>query len=312
MEKVDCQLIHLNYKYYEGWGRHLELLKKHLQFQKNSKTKLVLANPFMYPIKPGESVIWMSAFEADHVPQEFVGPANRGIAMIVPTEWGKNAFINSGVTIPIYVCPEGITDDRYWNPPTDPFTFLHFDCTSAHNRKGSDLVLEAFSSVFGNMQGKAKLIMKGQPHRNYNPKPQPNVEYILEEYSPEEMVELWKKTNCFVFPSRGEGFGLPPLEAMGHSIPTILTNGSGMMPFARKGIPIRVDRKIAAEYEGYHGVGCWDEPDREQLAQMMGRVYYNYEEEKENAKLQFYGIWKDYNFAHVSLTLAKIINGIKK
>lgn len=306
--KVDCQLVHLNYKEWEGWGKHLEIIRKHLEFAKDSPYKLVLANPYNYPKKPGDKIIWVSTFEADRLPNEFIGPANEGIAVIVPAEWVKKVFINSGVTVPIYVCPEGITDRTVWHPSTDPFMFLHLDSTSAYNRKGTDLVLQAFINVFGNMQDKVELVMKGRDHQQTWTHPHlGNVVWIYENYSPKQMEVLWSNTNCFVFPSRGEGFGLPPLEAMGHGIPTILTNGSAMQSFARLGIPIRVAHKTQALYDKLSEYGEWEEPDLLELQKMMEFVYYNYVDEKAEAEMHAEIIWNNYNSRTVAMQLADTI-----
>lgn len=42
--------------------------------------------------------------------------------------------------------------------------------------------------------------------------------------SDDELVSLYKRAVCFVFPSIYEGFGLPPLEAMANGCPTIVSN----------------------------------------------------------------------------------------
>jgi len=308
--KVNAQFLSLNYKSFEGWGRHRELIESQLQFMNESPYKLVLANPYKIDLKPGEKVIYMSTFEADKLPDEFIGPANKAVAIIVPDIWVKNVFINSGVTVPIYIIPEGVTDNTVWHPEPKPFTFLHFDATSYANRKGGDMVLDAFISVFGNMQDKVKLIMKGRNHHVASPKKYNNVEYIFEDYNQAQMDDLWKKTNCFVFPSRGEGFGLPPLEAMAHGIPTIVTRGSAMETFSYYAIPLNVIGKITATYDGYTNFGKWDKPDSLKLRELMLMVYQNYEKEKRNAEFNSSIIWQDYNFSNIAPKLAELINAI--
>jgi hypothetical protein len=308
--KVNAQFLTLNYKPYEGWGRHQQLIQEHIDFLPDSSYKLVLSNPYDIPKKPTDKIIFMSTFEADRLPQQFIGPANEATAIIVPDTWVKEVFINSGVRVPVYVMPEGITDNTVWHPDQPPFTFLHFDFTSEHDRKGGKLVLSTFISLFGNMQNKAKLIIKGRDHHVVLPQRYPNVEYIFQNYTQSQMDDLWQRTHCFVFPSKGEGFGLPPLEAMGHGIPTIVTSGSAMKTFSYYGIPLGVTKKIPAQYEHYTGYGKWDMPDVKELGYLMQFVYDNYSKEKTNAEFNSHIIWQNYNFANIAPKLAELINAI--
>jgi glycosyltransferase involved in cell wall biosynthesis len=45
----------------------------------------------------------------------------------------------------------------------------------------------------------------------------------------EELKELYRNANCFIYPSLYEGFGLPPLEAMYNGCPVIVAR-SGALP----------------------------------------------------------------------------------
>jgi glycosyltransferase involved in cell wall biosynthesis len=48
--------------------------------------------------------------------------------------------------------------------------------------------------------------------------------YVDEEDKP----ALYRQASCFVFPSRLEGFGLPPLEAMACGVPVVTTDGGSL------------------------------------------------------------------------------------
>ena len=86
--------------------------------------------------------------------------------------------------------------------------------------------------------------------------------------------------DCYVFPSKGEGFGLPPREAMLAGCPTLFTNHTGMSDLANPEVnwPIRVK----VEEESPLG-GKWRIPDWDQVIETMRWVYRNREEAQERA-----------------------------
>jgi glycosyltransferase involved in cell wall biosynthesis len=58
--------------------------------------------------------------------------------------------------------------------------------------------------------------------------------------APSIFYELMRRATAFVFPSRYEGFGLPPLEAMHLGVPVIISN-SGALPEICGGAAVQVD-----------------------------------------------------------------------
>jgi glycosyltransferase involved in cell wall biosynthesis len=66
-----------------------------------------------------------------------------------------------------------------------------------------------------------------------------------------QLPDLYRRADVFVSTSWGEGFGLPPLEAMACGIPVVLTDSGGVRDFARPGencvlVPPRAVDQIAA------------------------------------------------------------------
>jgi glycosyltransferase involved in cell wall biosynthesis len=49
----------------------------------------------------------------------------------------------------------------------------------------------------------------------------------------DKLPALYRRSDVFVFPSWGEGFGLPPLEAMACGVPVVLTDSRGVHEYAR-------------------------------------------------------------------------------
>jgi glycosyltransferase involved in cell wall biosynthesis len=59
----------------------------------------------------------------------------------------------------------------------------------------------------------------------------PRIEVLSKELSSQDMPRLYKNFDCFVLATRGEGWGLPIIEAMAMEIPVIVTNWSGPTEF---------------------------------------------------------------------------------
>lgn len=56
--------------------------------------------------------------------------------------------------------------------------------------------------------------------------------------SDKELLELYLSSALFVYPSKGEGFGLPPIEAAALGVPVICSNSTAMRDFADHGIEL--------------------------------------------------------------------------
>jgi glycosyltransferase involved in cell wall biosynthesis len=89
---------------------------------------------------------------------------------------------------------------------------------------------------------------------------------------------VYRAADCFVLTTRGEGWGMPILEAMACGLPVIATNWSAQCDFMNEGnaYPIGVDRLVPAVakcpyYEGFR----WAEPSYADLRRLMRHVYAN-------------------------------------
>jgi hypothetical protein len=169
-------------------------------------------------------------------------------------------------------------DPTLWHPipVTMPTTHFNFMIAGRGNRKGIDLAYEAFRKVFvdpSKFSPVPRLILKSlQGHQDYHHWAAQHISGVLE---PEAERDLYASAHCYIQPSRGEGFGLQPLQAMSLGRPTILTDAHGHASFAHLGIGI--DAGISkADYFMYGDAGEWWEPDFEQLCEAMWDVYSNY------------------------------------
>jgi glycosyltransferase involved in cell wall biosynthesis len=157
---------------------------------------------------------------------------NRCNAVITPTEWNKEVFVNAGVTKPIYVVPLGVDTKKYIGNKTREFSLL-----SVHEALGKDASrenwkenLEAYYAIFygthhtevsytfkswnmsreGFYEYEKKLI----DNNGYDRALLPRVDILDMELVPQDMNQLYGKSWVFIKNSQKEGWCLPALEAM--------------------------------------------------------------------------------------------------
>lgn len=92
-----------------------------------------------------------------------------------------------------------------------------------------------------------------------------NVEF-LEGVSDEELPALYNLAEVFAFPSFGEGFGLPVLEAMACGTPVITTNRGSLAEVAGDAARL-VDPSSPEAIEGAIDAVCGDDARRERMRQ---------------------------------------------
>jgi hypothetical protein len=216
-------------------------------------------------------------WEASVLPPSFRDTLHEFDALIVPSLQNMELF--SQYHSNVRYAPLGVdTDKWYFQPRQTPDRYFNFLIGGSGKRKGTDLAFNAFRTVFKGWKKKwgpePQLIMKNPKgeakFRGYD-----RVVMSSGHLSNEAEIDLYSTAHCYVQPSRGEGFGLQPLQAMAQGIPTILTDAHGHSAFAKYGIPLDWDW-AEAEYFIYGDAGNWWEPNFEHLCELMWDVYNDY------------------------------------
>lgn len=217
-------------------------------------------------------------WEATVLPPTFRENIHEFETVIVPSE--QNVELFSRYHDNVQLCYLGVDAEKWrFQPRTMPTTRFNFLIGGSGSRKGTDLAVKAFINVFGDEGSWPKdgpvpyLIRK-------SPKPEdlehhPRIELVAGRISDDEEVDLYASAHVYLQPSRGEGFGLQPLQAIAQGCPTILTDAHGHAGFSHLGIGLSSTLSPAA-YFIYGDSGDWWEPDFDELCDAMRWTYDNY------------------------------------
>jgi glycosyltransferase involved in cell wall biosynthesis len=251
-----------------------------------------------------------SMFETDGLPPGWAEACNGMDRVWVPTHFNADTFRRAGVAAgKLVVLPLGVDAERFDPAAAAPlaipeqtgFTFLStFQWT---RRKGWDVLLRAYLGAFERWDDVTLLIRsyhgRGEPvseriraclaELGREPDDIPRI-VVLERAIPERLLpSLYAACDAYVLPSRGEGWGLPYLEAMAMARPVIATRWSGNLEYMTdtnsylidvEGV-VPVDAEQLRDSPLYAGQR-WAEPSLRHTQELMRRVF----EQRDEARLR--------------------------
>lgn len=239
-------------------------------------------------------------WEATQLPPSFRETLHNFAQIVVPSKQNLELFSQYHPNVS-YV-PLGV-DPKMWHPENRPGlgTFFNFLVAGSGPRKGTDLVHRAFQALWptAGSWGSGpipQLIMKNpRGERFYGER----IQMVTGRLTDAEEIALYASAHCYVQPSRGEGFGLQPLQAIAQGCPTILTNAHGHASFAHLGFGISASLAPSA-YFIYGDAGEWWEPDFDELCDQMRWVYDNYNEAAMAAEAWGYQAVEEFTWARTA------------
>ena len=248
----------------------------------------------------------------------------------VPSEWQKECSIKQGYDKDkIQVVPEGVDTDTFFPEEVSKlddykdgrFKFLLFGRWDY--RKSTKEIIETFLKTFSPDEPVDLILsidnMWGERIDGFKTT-EDRLEYfnlsddrlkIKHFPSREDYITYLKTGHVFLSCARSEGWNLPLIEAMACGTPSIYSNCSAQLEYAKdKGFPVKIrEERLAtfSENEKYTMAvtsseipGNYYEPDFDDLSSVMRHVYSNYEECKKKSISESIEIRKNFNWDNVA------------
>lgn len=220
----------------------------------------------------GQRTACLTMWETTLVPPRYTRLLRMFDRVIVPCPW--NAELFAPYHHDIKVIPLGIDVDL-WQPQdvvvNDRFRFITGG--SGWKRKGIGQVIQAFRDA--NLPD-SELLIKVTPDLLDDPKQYdfgPNIHVVKKRMSLTEERDFYATADCFVSATRGEGFGMIPLQNLALGNRVIAPNHTGHEWFADL-----FDYSVGwhyskAEMQYFSDIGDWFEPNHDELVDAMKAVY---------------------------------------
>lgn len=313
---VKIEAYSWNFPFKEKYSLEKERLRQLIMKRYDEAKKKIL----IYHTPPGnaqfshdntvfERRILNTVWETPTLPKNWSPIINKFDAVCVPCAQNIEAMKTSGVKIPIFLAPHGIDTNKY-KPDNLKLQvkgmdgrFIFVSVFDFQHRKNPETLLEAYWKEFTSSDrvmlviktygiSRAMIMEKIQGYKERlgfknGTAPITVLTGILDDI---QFRGLYTAGNAFVLPTRGEGVGIPFMEALSSGIPVIATGWGGQMDFLNEsnsflvdyklshpGISMNGDNVISTIYRNlYEEEGqIWAEADLNDLRKKMRAAYAN-------------------------------------
>jgi glycosyltransferase involved in cell wall biosynthesis len=267
----------------EQWGKASSIPMQMRAQMVNSRQpepwELLMAPP-NNPPTPGRKTVMFSMYESTELPRPMVHNLNQCALVIVPCDWCRESFIESGVNVPIEVIPLGYDPAVFQPTPMrmDGPTVFGVAGRTKHcaRRKSVQEGIDLFLKTFAQDED-VRLHVKVHPDDIAEAKDH-RVKISKSHFEPYELAHWLSGLTAFMTLSRAEGFGLWPLQAMACGRPVLGMKYAGQAGFLSEANSYVIPHREVEPQSGLSNViylGMWAEPKLKEAGQLMQRVRSN-------------------------------------
>ena len=230
----------------------------------------------------GQKPALLTMWETNWLPPEFSEYLHYFDTVVVPSlhNWELFSQFHDNVR----VIPLGV-DRGVWCPKERPDNkkFKILCGGSEWYRKGLDVVLKVFLKMnLPDAELHIKIVppyLSAPDNLNY-----PNVVVHDQWMTVEAEADLVRSADCFISVSRGEGFGLMPLQAISAGVPTILSDAHGHREFSDLATHRIPTRSVPTNEGVWQNMGDWDEPEFDAIFGAIQDLYDNRDRYRQQAE----------------------------
>ena len=235
---------------------------------------------------------------------------DRAEVLIVPSPWLIPVFRNGGVTLPIEVVPGGIDPEEtpiLRQRRDRPYRFMALGDRAT--RKGWDKAKHAFYKAFDVNNKNVQFIVKARPGSfkgkdNSHGRDDRVRTWVADVQA---IADVYSQCDAFLFPSRCEGYGMPPREAAACGIPTVVLRYSGTADDCDQwAIPLEHYTLIESGMKECGG--AWAEPSLDELIWRMRDMVEHQDEYKARALKSAQWLRDNHTYTHAADKLVNTIN----
>lgn len=263
--------------------------------------------------KSGKFNIGIFCWETDKIPDVWVNQLNKMDLVLVPCADNLLTARKCGVVTPLHKVPYACDTEKYSNSPSkylvpgadNDFKFLSIFQFS--KKKAFEVLLKSYFSEFEKDENVCLIVKTyfGPNDKNDDRnrliqlinavkellrlKTYPKIHLIHSILSHKEIERLYKTADCYVLPSRGEGWGVPHFDALGHGLPAIGTRGTGVGEFINDSCGWLIDSHMSPVIDMPHpheflytGKENWHEPHAGHLKDCMREAFVMWKNRKHN------------------------------
>jgi glycosyltransferase involved in cell wall biosynthesis len=206
--------------------------------------------PHLFHLEAGRVNIARVMLESDSLPRLWAEVMNRMDEVWVASSFNVKTFVKGGVSRKkLFVVPDIVSKeilspgDAGSSPPAKGFRFLSV-FLDLSERKGWDVMLRAFTEAFDGdpdvewvvqcSAPSAVVLKAGLKELDRHGVEVDNIKVNGKRPTTAELASLYRSADCYVLPTRGEGFGRPYLEAASSGLPIIATGWGGQLDFLNR------------------------------------------------------------------------------